>query len=117
MKNTEERSTLELGKILSNYFRLTPDKYAREHFQNHLQGSSNSFDPQVAWSWLRLRLQQDTALIKDLDGNDNEPDPTFDWMDFEIEPECISIAEMFATAIPGDFLDAVSPGDLLLPVS
>ena len=82
MQDTKHRSTLELGKILSTYFRLSPDRYAKEHFQNYLENSSNSFDPQVSWDWLKLRIQDDAVMIKEDKDLNSIPDG-FDWADFE----------------------------------
>ena len=82
MQDTKHRSTLELGKILSTYFRLSPDRYAKEHFQNYLENSSNSFDPQVSWNWLKLRIQDDAVMIKEDKDLNSIPDG-FDWADFE----------------------------------
>lgn len=82
MQDTQHRSTLELGKILSTYFRLSPDRYAKEHFQNYLENSSNSFDPQVSWDWLKSRIQNDSVMIKEDKDLNSIPDG-FDWADFE----------------------------------
>lgn len=82
MQDTKHRSTLELGKILSTYFRLSPDRYAKEHFQNYLENSSNSFDPQVSWDWLKSRIQNDAVMIREDKDLNSIPDG-FDWADFE----------------------------------
>jgi hypothetical protein len=96
MKNTQDSSTLELGNILSNYFRLTPDKYARRHFQNYLQDSYNAFDPQVAYNWLRMRVQQDSTPVKSLNGETVQSSPIgFKWADFDSQLQDIALSEMF----------------------
>lgn len=82
MQDTQHQSTLELGKILSTYFRLSPDRYAKEHFQNYLENSSNSFDPQVSWNWLKSRIQNDAVMIAEDKDLNSIPDG-FDWADFE----------------------------------
>lgn len=116
MKSTQQRSTLELGKILSNYFRLTPDKYARQHFQEHLSDSSNSFDPQVSWDWLGQRVQQDSTPTKNLDGSDNDTNPiNFNWSDFGPELEYAIALEMTTIEDLGELLEVVPLHSLLLP--
>jgi hypothetical protein len=92
--NEKERtvSVLDLGNILSNYFRLTPDKYTRIHYQEHLDSAVNPFDPQVSWDWIRLRVQQDSTPIKNLDSSVNDPDPVFGWDDFDPQQDIEPIA-------------------------
>ncbi len=80
MQDAPTPSTIELGKILSTYFRLTPDIYAREHFQNYLEHSANSFDPDVSWSWLQMRFEQDAAEQENDWGSVPEG---FNWESFE----------------------------------
>lgn len=82
MQDTQEFSVLELGKILSTYFRLSPDRYARKHFQNHLRNSSDTFNPQVVRDWLQARLQDDKAMIQE-DKVLNSVPAGFDWEDFK----------------------------------
>jgi hypothetical protein len=107
--NEKERtiSVLDLGNILSNYFRLTPDKYTRIHYQEHLDSAVNPFDPQVSWDWIRSRVQQDSTPIKNLDGSVNDLDPMFNWDDFEPPAEVEPVAF-------SDFLESLSI-DLSMP--
>lgn len=82
MQDTKEFSVLELGKILSTYFRLSPDRYAREHFQNHLKSSSDTFNPQAVRDWLQARFRDDAVMIQEDKDLNSIPDG-FNWADFE----------------------------------
>ena len=82
MQDTQEFSVLELGKILSTYFRLSPDRYAKEHFQNHLKNSSDGFNPQAVRGWLHERFRDDAVMIQENKDLNSIPDG-FDWADFE----------------------------------
>lgn len=82
MQDIQEFSVIELDKILSTYFRLSPDRYAREHFQNHLKNSSDGFNPQAVRNWLQARFQDDAVMIQENKDLNNIP-PGFDWADFE----------------------------------